>query len=59
MRMQNRGGHLGRHLELHSYSNLSERLSTWKLLLRVEGIQPYTATSYSKAVPDDPPPLAP
>jgi len=36
MRMQNRGGgHLGRRFELHSYSNLSEKLSTWKLLLRV------------------------
>jgi len=29
------GGHLGRHLELLSYSSLLERLSTQKLLLVV------------------------
>jgi len=32
---QNRGGHLVRHLELHTYSSVLESLFTGALLLRV------------------------
>ena len=46
----NRGGHLGRHLEFHSYSSSLERASTRKLMLTVTVTPPRRSSNLPLAV---------